>query len=329
MRWATSKAVSRQPQEGSLDTLRGQFERALRLSDTSDPRRGVFNGAEAQACEGALEWYLQLTRLEGMLAAASAAECPPLVPLPWLDVPIQPVMIHRRKFSAEISLSLKRPLPDRPVRRVAFWTHGVATVEYELEAVRSAMSTDTELVVFRDQPLKRFADLWSDGSFDVIWISAHGELERSERDVEIAPAPSGPITSHELARLKRPLAEQRRLIVLNVCDSAATESFAGLSGLGLAASICDRDQAVVGHLWPAEVLESAAFGALLGRHLCGSPGFYEAFQRTMLAYIGTSEELGTQLRAAGAQTLADRIAPPHGRLPARSLAQWGSPAFVA
>ncbi len=268
MLWGTRAGCSRQPLAGAgLERLSHEFEAALRRSGSQESsRHGTFDRTRADAAERSLGWYLQSTRLRPMLTE-QACNARTLVPLPWLDLPVQAVMTRHVGFTGELCLSLMRPFPDRPVKKIAFWTHGIDTVEYQIEAMSAIAGDSGAVTVMRDEPVERLQEIWEDDTFDVLWLSVHGELDGDERDMSLVVADGVCMSSDEFASLGRPAAERRRLIVLDACDSGATASFGGLGGVGLVTGICGPSQAVIGHLWPTEFLQAAGFGALLAAEL--------------------------------------------------------------
>ena len=70
------------------------------------------------------------------------------------------------------------------------------------------------------------------------------------------------------------------MLVLNTCNGATTQGMAGMARIGLAQSLVQPTQAVIGHLWPASSALGLAFGTLFAANL-DSGDVTDAFATTL------------------------------------------------
>ena len=85
------------------------------------------------------------------------------------------------------------------------------------------------------------------------------------------------VSLRDFAELPAPKGD-RRLLVLNACDSATAASLGGPSRVGLAGIGAGTTQAVIAHLWPVRWIPAACFGVLLATGLVRNKSFLSAFR---------------------------------------------------
>lgn len=161
---------------------------------------------------------------------------------------------------------------------------------------------------------------------DVIWVAAHGRhplLDPDESAILLSSTEQVPL--QELAAASVPSTAQRRLLVLNTCDSAAANAQGPYDDFGLARSVAGPDQAVIGHLWPVPGGAAVVFGALLACELADGSGFSEAFGTALGALQARWNDLARRFqdRGVGAE-IAEALHDFHDP----TLLDWGSPAFL-
>lgn len=328
--WAAPDGTStplRRPHE--LRACLEALDRALRREGPTDSLTGTFDRDAADELWRRSVWYLQPTRLEGVVGGPHPRPRPSIVPLPWLELPLQAVSMRHRGWTAPISLTLREPATDRDIKRVVVWTYGLYTDQYEMEALHAAFAGRAEVVPVADRTPEALHAVWQDPHVDLIWFSVHGTLDPTEAQVGLELGPDFHASAELFQNLEHP-AGARRLIVLNACDSGATLSAGGTAGLGLATAVASPSQAVITHLWPAGGLPAAAFGALLADGLASNSGFFDAFERALCGIMDPALGLADRVEQAGAEALARRIRPSpvaSADAPAWNLAEWGSPAF--
>lgn len=93
-----------------------------------------------------------------------------------------------------------------------------------------------------------------------------------------------------------PNSEERRLLVLNVCDGARFAELGLLPRIGLAAGLSCPTQATISHL-PVRLLPSAAFGACLAHHVAQGLPHFEAYCAALAALRKSASQIGADLEA--------------------------------
>lgn len=247
--------------------------------------------------------------------------------------PIQAIQISRGAHSAPILASLRKPFPDRKVRRVAIWSGaGSLTEEIERELVAATFrkgGADVEVVTAQDASVGDFLKLYEESSFDVIWLMSHGNFEHysPKRASLVVDSRGGEVGISELLT-RIPNLQHRRLLVLNVCDGGRFEELGVLPRVGIAPSAASASQATVSHLWPVHGISAAAFGVVFANHLMLEPCFFDAFTRTLSDLHAHKANLADLVRnSAGGDTnqLTDRI--DRSNIDFTNLAHWGSSVF--
>jgi hypothetical protein len=130
----------------------------------------------------------------------------------------------------------------------------------------------------------------------------------------------------DLTRLPIPDGD-RRLLVLNACETAAGAVFGGLGQFGLGGALTDERQAAIAHLWPVDDLAACAFGLLFAQELVDNETFFEAFCSALGRRIAMGAQLADGVAAYdGTETLAERIrarGDDYG-----NFLRWASPCFL-
>lgn len=96
---------------------------------------------------------------------------------------------------------------------------------------------------------------------------------------------------------RAPDLEERRLLVLNVCDGARFVEPSLLPRVGLAAGLLGPTQATISHLWPVRLLPSAAFDACLTYQVAQGLPYFEAYCAAVAALGRSARQIGTDLEA--------------------------------
>ena len=231
-----------------------------------------------------------------------------------------------------LATSLRAPLPDRVVRQVAVWATAVAGVDEEVAALGGFFGDAAIAVeiIQGDLSLERFAALYGRDDLDVLWLTCHGEQAiYAPEETHIKLSDDNWLTVEQMLDLPAPGGSQRRLLVLNACDSASSATFGGLTTFGPGAILAGPTQGVLGHMWPIEVISGAGFGAVLGASLARGYAFLESYGHATTALRGGPDGL---LAALEEETVVGDL---RDRLEARSNAvdhepgilDWGSPVF--
>lgn len=247
--------------------------------------------------------------------------------------PIQAIQVSRGAQSAPILASLRKPLPDRKVKRVAIWSGaGSLTEEIERELVAATFrkgGANVEVVTAQEANIGDFLELYEASSFDVIWIMSHGTFEHySPKGATLLVDPDGGEVGIAELLTRTPVLSQRRLLVLNVCDGGRFEELGILPRVGVAPSATSAGQATVSHLWPVHGISAAVFGVVFASHLTLQPSFFDAFTRTLEnlhAHKANWADLVRNSVGGDGSPLVDRIE--RSNIDFTNIAHWGSSVF--
>ncbi|MFE6470175.1 CHAT domain-containing protein [Streptomyces rochei] len=321
--------------DGPLARLTAAFNaalgRSLITSGMTDaaltaPATGRVDGTHAAELEAALEAYLDIADLQRFARADSAEALVSLLPA---LVPVQALLARQRGPVLPLAVSLRRPLPDRPVRSVQLWCGAAPFTGAEadvLEKIFSYAGIRCDVVGPDEATGQNFLAAYQRDEYDVIWVAAHGRHPMlAPDDSAIVLSSNEQVPLEELAAASFPPVAGRRLLVLNTCDSAAANAQGPYDDFGLARSVAGPGQAVIGHLWPVPGGAAVVFGALLACELADGSGFGEAFGAALPALQDKWHDLARRFgdRGIGAQiaeALHDFLDP--------TLLEWGSPAFL-
>lgn len=256
-----------------------------------------------------------------------------MIILPWAQHPIQSLIYRSCGSTLPIAVSLQQSFDDRKIRRVVIWAPNQTISERcEIEAVSAILQMaeiSVEICAGADARTKeRFVQTYQDPSVDVLWIISHGEYDHwnpHETTLVLSSEDEVNISLHELASLSIRSSNGRRLLVLNVCDGAASAMVGGLNKIGFAQSLACRNQAVVSHLWPVESMHAAAFGACLAIGLAKSSGFFKGYEHALYLLHSDCRELIDELQDRGVSELIERLSARNYR--SNSTFAWGSPIF--
>jgi len=338
-RWIMEGRIEPEPGDGStLSPLIRTANRALGLKITDidslaegipEPvrRPGFPNYAVAAEYERVCEEHL---RLDGLVAQMEAGAPPAIIAIPGLPVPLPALARRATGVCHPLSVSLKTPLPDRAVRRVVVWASDIAGTGEETDAVAAVLTVrgvDVE-IVREGRTVDAFAALYERDDIDVLWVACHGEHAPFEPEVSKLTLSDGhDLSLEKLLTLRGPESVQRRLIVLNACDSGTAAQFGGLADFGIGSAIAGPEQAVVAHLWPVGFTEAAGFGAVLASGLAIEQRYDEAFGRATAALEGGVEAMLEELSDTSVTGgLTARLDAARGR--DHGLLHWGSPILI-
>lgn len=253
--------------------------------------------------------------------------------LPSKPHPIQALQLKLLGTTWPLSASFRSPLDDSKILKVAIWNFsGMMAGGHELTLVEDIFSSSGAIVdVFgKETDTCSFIDVYSDPSYDIVWLISHGEYEYFS-----------PISSHlEIGEDKSvdlrelldcPLTrDERRLLVLNVCDGATHPGEGLLPHIGFAASLATPSQATISHKWPVASIPAAVFGSLLALELSRQHSFFSAYKSAVQHILSASDggaNIAEMLISATphAVEFAERIR--NYTQPFTSLANYGSAAF--
>lgn len=311
----------------------GVFHSVVGASDET-PHVPDRQGVVDESAGGRFETQLSEAYLPAGLAANGWRFSGQVV-VPTKAHPLQAIQISRGVRSAPILASLRKPLPDRNVRRVAIWSGARSmTEEIERELVAETFrkgGADVEVVTAQEPSVLEFLRLYEEKCFDVIWLMSHGTFEHySPKGASLVVDSSGGEVGIAELLTRTPNLSHRRLLVLNVCDGGRFEELGILPRVGVAPSATSASQATVSHLWPVHGISAAVFGVVFAKHLVMEPSFFDAFTRTLSDLHTHKANLADLVRisASGdASQLVDRIE--RSNIDFANLAHWGSSVFYS
>ncbi len=186
-------------------------------------------------------------------------------------------------------VSNQRPAPDRPIRRADVWFGDLVGAEEEAAVVQDVLASsgcDVSVVESRHATALDFRDAYESTDADLLWIVSHASFGHVRpRDTRLQLSSQTSISLDQLSEYAKPSGD-RRLLVLNCCESGVNAGLGGPSTIGIGSQLACSSQAVVSHMWPVGFREALIFGALLARFLADEQEFFTAFDctiRTLLA----------------------------------------------
>ncbi|WP_301430215.1 CHAT domain-containing protein [Acinetobacter baumannii] len=209
--------------------------------------------------------------------------------------PFQSIQLKLLNNTWPLTASFLKPRKDEKVERVALWSGAQsATEEIEikiLEQIFGKVGISVDIFNSHTSTIEEFRSLYSNESYQVIWVMSHGEYDHFD-----SKAASIQISSDTFINLDDLLTvnlsnQARRLLFLNVCDGATHPGNELIPRLGFAAALARDNQATMSNLWPVEGRATAAFGAVYAINLAKGFFFFEAYKNTILNFIHNSEAI--------------------------------------
>lgn len=341
--WATGKCVSLGPSPVDLT----EFIRATGVLRGLSPsiidapgfepipvrRPGVPDVGGGTEAADLLSGMVVKDRLDDVMERFGGEAPKAVIPLLNAGLPPQPILLRNTGWSLPWTVTLRKPRPDRPVRFVRLILTGTESGLMEIHGVESILRKQGLAVDLHTSPdlgVDRFLELYRDRNPDVIWVVGHGEFVHDDPQQTRLPLPDGSCVSAGQLRKEIPSSEARRLLVLNLCDSATAVMWGGLPEYGLGVLSASPTQAVIGHAWPVVGWPDAAlFGRLVAASLANST-FYTAYEHAVRILLGGRESVIKALDGSAGELdsyLLTAMEGHHGdRL--KAYATWGSPAFL-
>lgn len=235
------------------------------------------------------------------------------VVFPSKPYPLQAVQMRILNNTWPLATSIRRPLCDAKVRKVAVWVGGGSlTEDLEVDALVKIFSSAGVLVDVFDSEyysVEDFLDVYLEDGYQIIWLVSHGEYDHFDSgaaDLQITK-------SRDFCSIDKLLGvevqcDQRRLLFLNVCDGATHPGNSLFPRLGFAAALAKKNQAAISHLWPTHGYAAAAFGAIFAIEVIREKSFFDAYKATLSQFIEQPENVVDVVREyVGDCELADRL----------------------
>jgi hypothetical protein len=264
--------------EGHESVISAQREA---LGVETDPARGPLLDEEREGIpaykkgpklEEAMRRYYRLDQVRAGFKTMARPRS--LLVFPTLGDPVQALVGRELGLVLPLEVSLSQAQPYRAVRRVSVWPGSTFYTQFEIDALKAFGARNGWDVEIFDSAgeAEDFRHYYERQGPDVLWVAGHGEFvaHRPRETGLVLDSKDGAriLSMRELAGYTVP-PSGRRLLVLNACSGATTQGMAGMARIGIAHSIVQPAQAVIGHLWPASQAVSLAFGMLFASHLAG------------------------------------------------------------
>lgn len=253
----------------------------------------------------------------------------PLLYLPAIPIPIQALLSKKLSITPPLSVSLLKPLEDRPIKKVLIWDSGSFTMDKEREyLVRIFEQARFEVNVISGKMATGNAFLaeYHKKDYDLIWVISHGNFN------DLSPYESGIQTGGGDDLKIREILEQsaysdsrRRLLVLNLCEGMKFKWSNGISRFGIGPTMVSDKQAVISHLWPVDNLYASMAGVVLAHELVQCNNYLEAYSNSISSLSRGREKLYEFLNIFPNKFLRDRL--DNSSLDVSNIYYWGSLAF--
>jgi hypothetical protein len=234
-----------------------------------------------------------------ILSAPPFDSCRGMVDISGLPLPWQAFTLRAFRRAWPIVRSFEAPAGDRPIRRALYWSAGrggTFTSALEERVLRDVLGDRLIVLSGDEHGRERFLHEYSRPDLDLLWVDGHGDYDHYE------PHAAGlRVSADEIVRVEDLLGQavgggdQRRLVVFNVCDGAATAALNAPGEVGLASLLAGSRQAVISHLCPVDPRVALFFGALLVRSLGAGTSFFDSFSGALAAMLGGRERIRAEL----------------------------------
>ncbi|MFG3042191.1 CHAT domain-containing protein [Streptomyces sp. NPDC048330] len=291
-----------------------------------NPATGRKDYAHAEEFEAALREYVDIEDLASLARASGAESVLSMLPS---HAPIQALLARSGGPVLPLSISAQAPLADRAVRRVRVWCGDLESADTEYQIIRTIFENaglQASSVDATKATREEFLMEYESDSYDVIWVASHGvRPPYRPNDAAVFLCDGEKVTVLDLLEASPPATGQRRLLVLNACDTAASSSQHAFAELGIGRGIVGPAQAVIGHLWPVDTYAALVFGALLAGGLADGSPYATAFADALTLLQKPWTEIGTELQGRGVGSL---IAHALQEFQSPTILDWGSAAFM-
>ncbi len=211
-----------------------------------------------------------------------------MVIIPGFQHPIQPLMIKELDITLPISVSFEKPYPKRKITKVLLWCYGTRTSELETSLTKKmfeSVGIQVEAINILEVTPEDFISKYGSDEYDLIWVGAHGNYDHfSPHLSRIDLHPNRELELKEIFG-KAPDTGSQRMLFLNICDGATTSTLNAIYDIGLGASLCDRGQAVLSHIWMVEIDSSFIYGVLFAHFLINGDDFFKAYGNVVKSFL--------------------------------------------
>ncbi|PWK08478.1 CHAT domain-containing protein [Tumebacillus permanentifrigoris] len=206
----------------------------------------------------------------------------------WMNMPLGALIGLQTDLSIATFINPTNTVSYSDIKRVVLWCDPTEDLYYanlEKDSVEKIFTKHgIEVEVFSGEACtpELFLEKYKDPNIDLIWTMCHASFNADD------PTESLLVVSKEngisLGRILdcKPDRDQKRLLVLNSCESGMSGQRSDAMGLiGFGPSLSNEQQSVIGHLWTVDSFGATILGILLSIHLLGSPSWGHALNRAI------------------------------------------------
>lgn len=212
--------------------------------------------------------YIGSNKLKEVLSVISGETHFHYIELSWTNTPILALLssITQQTYSVSVD-SVELPEP-KVIKKVLIWSDPDCSLymsTHEVEAIKHILSRkkiEYEHFEGAQCTKKLFLEKYSNPEFDIIWVISHGVFNCDNPPFsKLYVEKNNPVTTWELHKYI-PINTRRRYLILNACQSGtAGVRYNSMGFLGIAPSITNEFQMVLGHLWSVDSLASTVLGS--------------------------------------------------------------------
>ncbi|MBV4357360.1 CHAT domain-containing protein [Pinibacter aurantiacus] len=183
--------------------------------------------------------------------------------------PIQALISETFGVTVPVIQSFQNPLNQRPINNVLVCSGSTFMSELQTNGIKEIFESNNIQVTIwesRNNTLASFITEYSSAAYDLIWILGHGEYDAYQTEKTFLSLSEEINISVEELRKLSPSYVDRRLLILDTCDSAS-RGLVGPGAIGIGAVLINKHQSVIGHSWPVENISSLIMGLLLSNEL--------------------------------------------------------------
>lgn len=245
---------------------------------------------EGQYFEEKLKSHYQLNKLSSLKLNAIDS----MIIIPGFQHPIQGMMIKELGNTIPVCSSFEKSLSKRKINKVLLWCFGTRTSDLEISLTKKMLESATiEVEAINILEVKRddFILKYNSPEYDLVWVGTHGNYNHFLPHLsKIDLHPDGEMELSELYD-RIPETEDQRMLFLNICDGATASTLNAIYDIGLGASLCNRNQAVLSHIWMVKIESSFIYGVLYAHFIIKGDDFYVAYENVVKSFIEGKEHI--------------------------------------
>lgn len=242
------------------------------LANDDEPLEYVENeslGINSQEYEKMIEEYFQINKFVSDITKILDKEKIRMFELSWTNSPMFSILARKMCYGNSILVSGKLG-KQREIKKVLIWCNPderISDALFESEAIQAilkAKQIDFKVYSQKECSKKFFLKEYINEEYDVIWLICHGIFNYDDPNHSVLEISPNEFVSVSELYQKVPMTDNRRLLVLNACESGSSAiryDAMGFSGFG--STLATESQSVIGHLWPVSSVAAGVFGLLL------------------------------------------------------------------